>query len=179
MSKEEPKRARKTGYFVHPMPVKAQAVEEYEKGLFPVREIIQKYGITRQALYNWREQVRKNGDGPMLKKRRPEELKLRVVKGILTKAFTIQEASDQYNVSKDAIIKWCSKYSYQIADVTENTVPKKRESTSVDQDRIRQLEKALEDANLKIIGLETMINIAEQDLKIDIRKKSGTKQSKS
>ncbi len=45
-------------------------------------------------------------------------------------------------------------------------------------ERIRQLERALEDANLKILGLETIINVAEKDLKIDIRKKPGTKQSK-
>ena len=178
MSKEESKKGRKTGYYIHPMPVKMQAVEEYEKGLLPTRVILQKYGITAPALHNWRKQVRRNGSGPMLKTRRPEELKLRIVKGIITKSFTIQEASDQYNVSKDSIKDWCTKYSCELGDLNEVTVPKKQEKSPVDSDRIQQLERALEDAKLKIIGLETMINIAEKDLKIDIRKKSGTKQSK-
>jgi transposase-like protein len=35
----------------------------------------------------------------------------------------------------------------------------------------------LKDANLKIAGLEMMIEIAQKELGIDIRKKSGTKQS--
>jgi hypothetical protein len=45
------------------------------------------------------------------------------------------------------------------------------------QEQILELERQLEQAKLKIAGLETMIDIAEQELKISIRKKSGTKQS--
>ena len=39
------------------------------------------------------------------------------------------------------------------------------------------LQKALEEAELKIKALNTLIDVAEEQLKIDIRKKSGTKQS--
>ena len=42
--------------------------------------------------------------------------------------------------------------------------------------QIRQLEKALDYANLKILGLETMIKVTEEDLQIKIRKKHGTRQ---
>jgi hypothetical protein len=44
--------------------------------------------------------------------------------------------------------------------------------------KIQQLTKELENAKLKIISLETMITVAEDDLKIKIRKKRVTKQSK-
>ena len=44
--------------------------------------------------------------------------------------------------------------------------------------QIRQLEKALEYARLKILGLETMIKVTEEDLQIKIKKKPGTKRSK-
>ena len=44
--------------------------------------------------------------------------------------------------------------------------------------KIQELIKDLEYAKLKIIGLETMITVAENDLKIKIRKKRGTKQLK-
>ncbi|WPR77526.1 hypothetical protein [Algoriphagus sp. NG3] len=43
------------------------------------------------------------------------------------------------------------------------------------QRRIRELEKQLENAQLKAEGYELMIEIAEKELKIPIRKKSGTK----
>jgi transposase len=40
-----------------------------------------------------------------------------------------------------------------------------------------KLQKALEEAELKIKALNTLIDVAEEQLKIDIRKKSGAKQS--
>lgn len=42
--------------------------------------------------------------------------------------------------------------------------------------RNQELEKSLKDANLMILALNSMIDIAEKDLKIPIRKKRGTKQ---
>ena len=39
------------------------------------------------------------------------------------------------------------------------------------------LQKALQEAELKIKALNTLIDVAEEQLKIDIRKKSGAKQS--
>ena len=46
-----------------------------------------------------------------------------------------------------------------------------------DNAELKALKKALEEANLKIRALDTMIDIAEEQLKIDIRKKSGARQS--
>jgi hypothetical protein len=43
--------------------------------------------------------------------------------------------------------------------------------------RNKDLEKALKEANLMILALHTMIDVAEKDMKIAIRKKSGTKRS--
>jgi hypothetical protein len=44
--------------------------------------------------------------------------------------------------------------------------------------QIQELQKQLERANLKVSLLETMIDIAENDLHIPIRKKSGPQPSK-
>lgn len=44
------------------------------------------------------------------------------------------------------------------------------------QKKTKELEEALKRAQLKITVLETMIDIAESELNIDIRKKPGTKQ---
>lgn len=43
--------------------------------------------------------------------------------------------------------------------------------------RNAELEQALQDANLMILALNTMIEVAEKELKLSIRKKSGTKRS--
>ena len=42
--------------------------------------------------------------------------------------------------------------------------------------RIEELEKQLELSRMKNVALNTMIDIAEQDYKLSIRKKSGPKQ---
>ena len=45
------------------------------------------------------------------------------------------------------------------------------------QAKIKELEKALINSELRATTYETMIEIAEKELKINIRKKSNTKQS--
>jgi transposase len=45
------------------------------------------------------------------------------------------------------------------------------------QQRNGELEQALQQANLLILALHTMIDVAEQELQLPIRKKSGTKRS--
>lgn len=44
--------------------------------------------------------------------------------------------------------------------------------------QIKQLEKALEHVNLRILGLETMIKAPEEDLQTKTKKKPGTKRPK-
>ena len=46
------------------------------------------------------------------------------------------------------------------------------------QTKIKRLERELEDAQLRAEAYSKMIDIAERELKISIRKKSNTKQSK-
>jgi hypothetical protein len=43
---------------------------------------------------------------------------------------------------------------------------------------IKQLEKALEKANVMIYGLNSMIDYAEKELKVAVRKKHGIKESR-
>jgi transposase len=58
------------------------------------------------------------------------------------------------------------------------TTTQKQEVQALKQ-RNAELEQALQQANRLILALNTMIEVAEQELKIPIRKKSGTKQYKS
>jgi uncharacterized membrane-anchored protein len=53
---------------------------------------------------------------------------------------------------------------------------KERQKLEAVQKQLKQMEKHLEDAQMKNIALETMIDVAEEQLKISIRKKSGPKQ---
>jgi transposase-like protein len=52
----------------------------------------------------------------------------------------------------------------------------KRKDAAALKQRIKQLEKSLEKANVMIYGLNSMIDYAEKELKVPLRKKHGTKQ---
>lgn len=159
--------------------VKRQAVEAYEQRIVPLRDLLGQYKIDYSTLRRWLEQVKRGKLPIQVKPRRPEDLKIMVVKQIVTGAFTLKTASAHFGINMTTLRDWCLKYSCQISGSTDPMAKKRANESTPESERIRQLERALEDANLKILGLETIINVAEKDLKIDIRKKPGTKQSKS
>jgi hypothetical protein len=53
---------------------------------------------------------------------------------------------------------------------------KERQKQEELQKRIKELEKQLEFAQMKNIALETLIDVAEEQLSVPIRKKAGAKQ---
>ena len=53
---------------------------------------------------------------------------------------------------------------------------KERQKLEILQKQVKALEKQLEDAQMKNVALETLIDVAEEELKIQIRKKAGPKQ---
>ncbi len=56
--------------------------------------------------------------------------------------------------------------------------PNGDEQSLKEQIQIKELQRQLALSELKVEALETMIDIAKEQLKLDIRKKSGAKQSK-
>src|SRR5690606_31290798 len=73
---------------------------------------------------------------------------------------------------------WCCKYGrvgHLGARVIVNTGRERDESKEL-KERVRQLEKALADEKLNTMALETLIEVAERELKVPIRKKPGAKQ---
>ena len=90
--------------------------------------------------------------------------------------------ADRFGVSQGSVNLWCKQYSSDATikaeeELTSDMKKKAEKGNKELQQRVKELEKALEEERLKRIGYQTMIDIAEQELKIDIRKKSDTKQS--
>lgn len=71
---------------------------------------------------------------------------------------------------------WRKKYAPEIALTLPIMTEKERQKIEAVQKRAKELERQLEHAQMKNIALETMIDVAEEQLKIAIRKKSGPKQ---
>ena len=76
------------------------------------------------------------------------------------------------------LVNWIKLYKKKLEAgvITLAPIEKKTKiKTAALRQRIKQLEKALEKANVLIYGLNTMIDYAEKELKVQVRKKPGTK----
>lgn len=102
-----------------------------------------------------------------------------LVREIESGRMTIGEAKERiefYSKDPDALIRlWQKQFASEISFTLPLMTEKEKQKLATAHKRLKELEKQLEDAQFKNIALETMIDIAEEQLKIVIRKKSGPK----
>src|SRR5687767_1028897 len=108
-----------------------------------------------------------------------ESLKIAVARDYLTGNLSYSQVAEKYNLPGGDVVRYFVKWyqkNCQIEISQGTALPSvTNEQTPENQDQTK-LEHELSDARLKIAALEIMIQIAEQELGIEIRKKSGTKQ---
>ena len=111
-----------------------------------------------------------------------EDFKKKIVFEILVAGKTYQEVQEEYRApSVWQLIAWVRIYQRKIK-MGQVKLPalsdEQKNSMKEVKLRTNELEKALEEAELKILALNTMIDIAENHFNISIRKKPGTTRSK-
>ena len=118
------------------------------------------------------------------------ELKHQVCKDHIENGLSLRECVDKYNLSSHSLVhEWLRRLGY-IAGTNRRTrsvyigvenfqalqnKSKKKHSLTLEQEQIELLKKELEDAKLLAEGYRRMIEIAESELKIPIRKKHNTR----
>jgi transposase len=88
--------------------------------------------------------------------------------------------AQKHNISTGQLKGWAMKFSADISrEIPAPIILTEQESQDLQvlKKQNDALEKMLSLAQMKITGLELMIDIAEEELNIEIRKKPGTKQS--
>ena len=108
-----------------------------------------------------------------------ESLKIAVARDYLTGNLSASQVAEKYNLPNGTVVsyfvKWYKKnYGLELSQPV-SSLPASNEQ-GADSQQQTNINQELSDARLKIAALEIMIQIAEQELGIDIRKKSGTKQ---
>ena len=119
-----------------------------------------------------------------------QELKHQICKDHIENHLSLRECVDKYNLSCHSLVHdWLRKLGYVVGhdrrsrsaylsvenfQILPNNQKKSIPST-VEQQQIALLKKELEDAKLLAEGYRRMIEIAETELKIAIRKKPNTK----
>ena len=114
----------------------------------------------------------------------PESVKRKVVSEIQTGSLSQRAAEKKFKINRKTIDSWITQYSLiplkpkTLSQTTAMAKPIENNQVRFLSKQVSELQKALEKAQLKIDGLETMIRVSEEELKIKIRKKPGAKRSK-
>ena len=104
-----------------------------------------------------------------------------MVEEIRSGMFSIQQSSRQYQLTGSVLQRWNRWYfkTKLLKYLKPSTFPKMKSSEDQLKQQLKEAQAQLELLKLKNEALETMISIAEKQFKIEIRKKPGSKPSKS
>lgn len=154
-------------------------VKEVERGL-PRKEAVRVYGIGKASLDNWMRVYGSINYHENIKRKSYTALQKRsVVRAIEQGRLSIKEAKIAHNIKTEKIIRsWIAQFKAEKVEICieKPSVLAKDKKSKKDLEK-EALQQALKEAELKIKALNTLIDVAEDQLKIDIRKKSGAKQS--
>lgn len=114
-------------------------------------------------------------------RRYSKTLKRKVAQEYLSGKFSYAVAAEEYGLrDKDVVkefVKWYRKNGYlEMMKDTDVVATKPSFEDKVLNAKLASLESKLAATELKVASLETLIDVAEKELNIEIRKKSGIKQ---
>ena len=112
-----------------------------------------------------------------------DDFKLQVVQEYLSTDISQQELKKKYNYGgNNNIPNWMRKFGLSKPSEDQiqqhRAMTKEKQKSSSEQElelKIKKLEEDLKREQFRTLALNTMIDIAERELKVDIRKKAGAK----
>jgi transposase len=112
-----------------------------------------------------------------------DDFKLQVVQEYLSTDISQEELKTKYNYTGcNNIYRWMRKFGLSKPNEDQielhRAMAKEKQKSSLEQDlelKIKKLEEDLKREQFRTKALNVMIDIAERELKVDIRKKSGAK----
>lgn len=108
-----------------------------------------------------------------------EEIRRKVVQDFRSGNFTVKELSGLYHCSEQTIYRWIYRLSPSDSpkvNVVEMSDSKETKVKDL-QRKVAELERALGQKQIKLDFYEKMIELAEKEYDLDIKKSSSTKQS--
>lgn len=145
----------------------AEVLAELESGVSR-RVACEKRGLDGSLLCGWVSRYGSEALRNMGKPSFTEQQRRGIVRKILGGEMTIQEAMLAHTVAKNTLRNWIRQSKAEETDIDSKQSAMPASNDSLAQD--------LQNARLKILALETLIDVAEEELKIKIRKKPGAKQ---
>jgi transposase-like protein len=108
-----------------------------------------------------------------------EEFKKKKIRELEKNLTTVTEISKTYGVCRTSVYRWIYKYSVMAKKQVKQVVEAKSDTQKIRalEDRIKELERIVGQKQLLIEFKDKMIEIAEADYGVDIKKKVGSKLS--
>jgi transposase len=158
-------------------------VEAIERGVSR-SHITREHGIAKSVLACWMRDYGSPGYHASKKGHISQQEKRTIVRAIQEGRMTIFEARAAYRVNSTVTIThWLRDAKRENAELVASNpalMANKKQDQQPDPDSKKALAEALkklEEAELKVKALNTLIDVAEEQFKIAIRKKAGAKQS--
>ena len=108
-----------------------------------------------------------------------EDFKVRKVREIEQNLTTVAQLCREYLVSSAAVYKWIYKYSSMRKKGIKQIVEAKSDTVKISllRDQVKEMERAVGQKQIMIEFLQKMIELAEDEYGIDIKKKFSSTQS--
>jgi transposase len=155
-----------------------QKIVEAIEGGMSRSEVCLIYGLSRSTISDWMLEygsasyrVNKQGHLNNAQKRS-------MIRAIREGRMTLQEARLAYNIKSYTALLTILRQDGENSELRDPMDNKANSVPQGEDEEKKALKKALEQAELKIKALNTLIDVAEDQFKIPIRKKPGAKQSK-
>lgn len=106
-----------------------------------------------------------------------EDFKKKKVREIEKNLTTVAQISKEYSVSSVAVYKWIHKYSINMKKGVVQIIEAKSDTVKIQnmKDQIKELERIVGQKQIVIEFQQKMIELAENELGIEIKKKYGSK----
>lgn len=160
-----------------------EVVAEVEQGKAMV-DVCNEYKLSQGTLTYWLKHYSSKAYRQNRKKPFSSQVRRSILRSIKDGSMTIAEVQSAYNIrTKDTIKRWMALEKQENDDLSASNLsmvnkPNKNDTVPVQPtpEEVADLQQQLADARLKIAALNTLIDVAEEQLKINIRKKPGAKQ---
>lgn len=153
-----------------------EAVSLVESGV-PRSEVLAQFGCAEGTLGDW---MKKYGSENyhQNKRRTYSKTEKRLILSALSNGMSMQEVQIAYGLkSVKTVESWVRQSKAEKFDICLSEEAMAKNKKEQEPEDVAALRRELELAKLKIEALNTLIDVAEDHLKIDIRKKSGAGRS--
>jgi transposase len=151
-------------------------VQQIESGDLSRTEACQHYGIAYGTVLDWMKRYSTSAAARTKRVQITPQQQRQVASAIVEGRMTIHEAQAAYRIAYSGTVRrWVRVFKQQNRELAAFHQPSPDMLLS-DTTTSNEQDKELQAARLKIAALETMIDLAEQQFNISIRKKPGAKQ---